>query len=141
MAGAIHRNLVNKTANIMVPLFKSMIRPIIEYGNPVWSPFLKQDINAIENIQKNFTKRIHGMRKKSYQERLMLLKLPSLEFRRLRGDMIEVFKIVHEIYDPITTNKLFTKISENSLTRKTNNLNLLKKRTNHNPFQKFFSQS
>ena len=100
---------------------------------------LKQDINAIENIQKNFTKSIHGMKKKSYHERLMLLRLPSLEFRRLRGDMIEVYKIVHEIYDPVTTNKLFTKIPEHSSTRKANTLNLLKKRTNNTPFQKFFT--
>ena len=71
----------------MVPLFKSMVRPIIEYANSVWAPYLKQDIQAIENIQKNFTKRIYGMNKMSYHERLEHLKLPSLEYRRLRGDM------------------------------------------------------
>ena len=64
MAGVIHRNIINKTSSIMVPLFKSMIRPIIEYGSSLWSPYLKQDINAIENIQKNFTKSIPGMKKK-----------------------------------------------------------------------------
>ena len=62
-AGAIHRNIIYKTPDIMVPLFKSMVRPIIEYGNVVWAPYLKQDIQAIENIQKNFTKRIKGLNK------------------------------------------------------------------------------
>ena len=138
-AGVIHRNITNKTSDIMVPLFKSMVRPIVEYANPVWSPYLKQDIKTIENIQKHFTKKIYGMRKKGYHERLKLLKLPSLEYRRLRGDMIEVYKILHGIYDSKSTDKLLTLLPEVSITRKTNNLSLLKKRTNHNPFQNFFT--
>ena len=116
-----------------------MVRPIIEYGNVVWAPYLKQDIQAIENIQKNFTKRIFGLNKMSYHERLTLLQLPSLEYRRLRGDMIEVFKIIHGIYDSKTTNKLLTRVPEDSTTRKTNNLNLQKVRTNNKPFQNFFT--
>ena len=123
----------------MVPLFKSMVRPIIEYANSVWAPYLKQDIQAIENIQKNFTKMIFGMKDKSYHERLEILKLPSLEFRRLRGDMIEVFKIVHGVYDTKTTEKLLTRMPEDSTTRKSNNLTLLKVRTNKAPFQNFFT--
>ena len=53
--------------------------------------------------------------------------------------MIEVYKILHGIYDPKTTDKLLTRMPEDSITRKTNNLNLLKKRSNHNPFQNFFT--
>ena len=64
----------------MVPFFKSMVRPIIVYGNIVWAPYLKQDIQAIENIQKNFTKRIYGLNKMSYHERLKHLKCTSTKF-------------------------------------------------------------
>ena len=53
--------------------------------------------------------------------------------------MIEVYKILHGVYDSKTTNKLFTLVPEFSITWKSNNLNLLKKRTNHNPFQNFFT--
>ena len=53
--------------------------------------------------------------------------------------MIEVFKIIHDIYDPKTTNKLLTRMPEDSTTRKTNNLNLQKIRTNNKPFQNFFT--
>ena len=44
-------------------------------------------------------KKLPGMRYLSYIERLKLLKLPTLAYRRLRGDMIEVYKIMHELYD------------------------------------------
>ena len=82
---------------------------------------------------------IFGMKDKGYHERLEILKLPSLEFRRLRGDMIEVFKIVHGIYDTKTTEKLLIRTPEVSITRKTNNLTLVKIRTNKAPFQNFFT--
>ena len=42
--GLIYRNIINKNANIMVPLFKSMARPVVEYANVVWAPLLKKDI-------------------------------------------------------------------------------------------------
>ena len=94
MAGCIHRNIINKTPDIMVPLFIAMVRPTVEYGNTVWVPYYKKYKKRIEDIQRHYTKRIHGIAKKSYSERMQILKLPSLEFRRLRGDLIEVFKII-----------------------------------------------
>ena len=138
-SGIIHRHIINKTANIMVPLFKSMVRPIVEYANVVWAPHQKKDIVIIESIQRNFTKKIKGMKDKSYEERLAKLKLPSLSYRRLRGDLIEVFKIVHAVYDPITTHSLLTRVPESSKTRKTNSFNLSKSRTNKNPYKYFFT--
>ena len=42
----------------------------------------------------------------SYTDRLLRLKLPTLKYRRLRGDMIEVFKLTHDIYDPDASLKL-----------------------------------
>ena len=114
----------------MLTLYKSMVRPIIEYANCVWAPFKRKDIDLIEKVQRHFTKSIIGMKNLSYTERLSKLKLPSLEYRRLRGDIIQVYKIVNGDYDPVTTVSLFSITNNNTNninTRKNNPLKYIKK--------------
>jgi len=72
-------------------------------GNAVWSNGLKKYKTMVENVQRKFTKHIKGLRDTPYENRLQLIKLPSLEYRQLRGDMIQVFKIANNFYVPITT--------------------------------------
>ena len=108
LSGMIMRTFVHKTSNVLIPLFKALIRPVVEYGNPVWCPYLRKDIDEIEKTQRNYTKNIIGNKELDYGERLRSLKLPSLEYRRVRGDMIEVYKILNNLYDPLTTNSLLT---------------------------------
>ena len=108
LSGMIMRTFINRSPNILIPIFKSLIRPVIEYGNVVWHPYLRKDINEVEKIQRHYTSNILGMKNLDYETRLKTLKLPSLEYRRIRGDMIEVYKILYKKYDPITTHKLFT---------------------------------
>ena len=57
-----------------------------------------------------------GMKDMSYEERLKELKLPTLKFRRLRGDLIETFKILQNIYDKRVTGGMF-ELCENTITR------------------------
>lgn len=56
-------------------------------------------IKKIENVQRRTTKQILSLQNMSYKERLEKFKMPTLKYRRLRGDMIETFKIANEIYD------------------------------------------
>jgi hypothetical protein len=53
----------------------------------------------LEAVQRRATKQIPGMKDLSYPERLRKLKLPTLSYRRVRGDMIELYKITHQITD------------------------------------------
>jgi len=69
-----------------------MVRPHLEYANSVWCPHKKGDIAGIEKVQKRATKLVIFLKHLSYIECLCQLKLPTLKYRRLRGDMIEVFK-------------------------------------------------
>ena len=120
----------------MIPLYKSLIRPIIEYANPVWCPYTRMYIDLIEDIQHYFTRCIIGMKNVDYESRLRKLKLPSLEYRRVRGDLIEVYKICHHIYDPVTTSPLLTFAHSNT---RAHNYKLNKPRVNTKQFQHFFS--
>ena len=137
IAGMLVRNITFKSKDVMVPLFKSLVRPVLEYANPVWHPYLKKYIKLIEGVQRRFTKKINGAANLTYENRLRWLKLPSLEYRRVRGDLIEVFKILHGFYDINSTNSLFV-ISDSKLTRG-HNFKLIKRRVNTNQYQHFFT--
>ena len=78
-------------------LFTSYVRPIIEYGSTIWNPYRKQDIRQIENVQRRATKLVPAIRNKSYEDRLEILGLTTLEERRKRGDPIQYFKINKKI--------------------------------------------
>ena len=79
-------------------VYKGVIRPVIEYASSVYSTMLMKDINKIESIQRRATKMVIGLSDKSYEERLNYLNLPTLRYRRLRGDMINVYKYLHKLY-------------------------------------------
>ena len=76
-----------------------MVRPLLEYCNPVWSPYKIKHIDMLENLQRA-TRLLPGMDNLNYAERLAKLNLPSLTYRRHRGDLIEVYKIITHKYDP-----------------------------------------
>ena len=72
---------------------------VFQHLESVWSPFRKKDIVTIENAQRRATKILLGLKELSYKERLKKLDLPTLVYRRIRGDMIEVYKILNGRYD------------------------------------------
>ena len=68
------------------------MRPHLEYGQCVWSPHLEKHLNLLENVQIRATKLVDNLGKLEYEERLKRLDLPTLRYRRFRGDMIELYK-------------------------------------------------
>ena len=90
-------------------LYKTYIRPHLEYmlsKHGVLTPHLKKDIALLEKVQRRATKLIPCIRHLSYADRLKETKLYSLEQRRLRGDLIETFKILNDL-EGINKGKLF----------------------------------
>ena len=88
-------------------LFKAIERPHLEYATSVWSPQYKKDMIAIENVQRRATRMQPCLKGKTYPERLKILGLPTLEYRRERADMVQVYKIMNDI-DKVDEDKLFT---------------------------------
>ena len=96
--GTIRRSFKYLDHSTFKLLFCAQVRTIIEYASPFWCPYLKKDINLIENVQRKATKYLQGMQDLNYEQRLKKLGLTTLSYRRLRGAMIEVYKIFH-VYD------------------------------------------
>ena len=86
-------------------LYKALVRPRMEYAVQAWSPQLRKDIIRLEKVQRRATRMIPGLASMTYEDRLKKLNLTTLEDRRHRGDMIEVFKILNGI-DKIQENFL-----------------------------------
>ena len=94
LLGYIKRQFRYRNKEIVLTLYNSLVRPHLEYAVQFWSPTLKKDIEKLERVQKRATKLIPSIRHMGYQRRLKELNLFTLETRRLRGQLIEVFKIL-----------------------------------------------
>ena len=112
--GLIRRSFQYLDKETLCLLFKSIVRPLLEYGNTIWHPILKRDIDKIESVQRRATKLVPCLKNLPYAERLKKLDLPSLSYRRNRGDMIETYKYVTKLYD--TTNPWLV-LDQDSVTR------------------------
>ena len=122
----IRRNITYKENSLIVPMYKAIVRPHLEYCIQTWCPYLRKDIDMLEKIQKRATKLIPGLKDLRYEERLKECGLTTLETRRLRGDRIEVFKILNG-YENIDSD-IFFEIEESKKTRG-HNFTLVKKQS------------
>ena len=75
-------------------MYKSLVRPHLDYCIQVWRPHLQKGIDVLEKVQRRATKMIIECKGMEYAERLKLTKLTTLEIRRIRADLIEVYKII-----------------------------------------------
>jgi len=65
----------------------------------VWHSYLKKDMQLLEGVQNRATRMVPGLSKLNYEQRVKLMDLRSLSYRRLRGDVVEVvYKFMNGIY-------------------------------------------
>ena len=133
--GLVSRSFEHKSKDIILPLYKSLVRPHLEYASQFWNPHYRKDIDVLERVQKRATKQIPSVRNLPYSERLRALKIHSLETRRLRGQLIEVYKIING-FDLLGDNILT--VDRNSITRN-NGLKLKGKRFHTDVAKNFFA--
>ena len=82
--------------DFLVNIYKSYIRPKLEYASTVWSPTDKASNILLENVQRRFTKRIKCLSTLNYEQRLSSLGLSSLSARRQYNDVMLLYKCLHE---------------------------------------------
>ena len=95
--GALKHTIKYMDKDSFTCLYKSLIRPHLEYASVAWSTKTKYHQDMIERVQRRATKLVPHIKHLQYTERLECLQLPSLHYRRKRADVIQMFKFVHDI--------------------------------------------
>ena len=113
--GLIKRTFAELQPETFKLLFTSLMRPLLEYCAPVWSPIYKKDRKIIENVLRRASSFVPKLKHLTYSERLQKLKIQSMQYRRRRADMIETYKLLHNYYD-IPVEQLLP-LSNNTRTR------------------------
>ena len=117
--GIVRRTFSYLNRYCFIKLYKAMVRPHLEYGNTIWYLYLKRQSKSIERVQRRATRLVFKPNTLNYSERMIFLRLPSLKFRRIRGDLIQVYKIMNGM-DNLDWHDFFEKAAVN-ITRRSNN--------------------
>jgi hypothetical protein len=112
----IHKCFISRDVHTLLRACKTYVRPILEYASCTWSPHHLGCIKQIESVQRKFTKRLSGLTNTSYKGRLALLHIDSLEIRRLRFDLVMVYKILFNMVN-VSASQFFTRASSSYCTR------------------------
>ena len=140
--GRIKRTFSCLDKEVLLPLYKSVVRPRLEFAVQAWSPYTRRDINILEAVQRRATKLVPSLAHLSYEDRLSNLGLSTLEARRRRGDMIEAFKILKG-FDKVGGQDSFLKLASSNNTSRpdTRGHSLKLEKTRHRTTKraKFFS--
>ena len=109
--GQMSRALHFRDKVTWVRLYVQYCRSHLEYCVQSWSPWLRTDIDLLESVQERAIRMVLGLKATNYLERLKEVGLTTLEARRDRGDMIQVWKILHQ-HDDVDPQTWFRMASE-----------------------------
>ena len=135
--GMVRRNFRKLNVNGFLLVYKSYIRPHLEYCVQAWSPYHQKDIQCLESVQRAATKLVPSLRKLSYEDRLNRLGLTTLYQRRIRGDLIETYKILTGKVNVASDN--FFRLHTNSHNTRGHSLKLSVQRSRLDVRKNFFS--
>jgi ribonucleases P/MRP protein subunit RPP40 len=136
--GMVRRNFRRLTRRDFRLIYKTYVRPHLEYCIQAWSPHLRKDIELLERVQRSATELVPDLRGFTYEVRLQKLGLTTLEVRRERGDMIETYKILSGKEN--VKKQQFFKLAENEHGLRGHDLKLEKVRSRLDVRKFWFSQ-
>jgi len=92
--GMVRRQFKDMDKECFTLMYRTFIRPYLEYAIQVWSPYKRRDIDCLEKVQRRATKLVKGLKNCRHELRLTKLGLTTLEEKRRTGDLIEAYKII-----------------------------------------------
>ena len=100
MLGLMKRTFVSRDLYLWSKIYKTYIRPHLEFAISAWNPSLHKDIKVLEQVQRRSTKIPYSTRQLNYEERCKKFGITNLTERRTRGDLIQQYKF-HQSIDEI----------------------------------------
>ena len=138
--GQISRSFHYRDRHVFLRLYMQYVRPHLEYSCSAWSPWTSQDIEILESVQKKAVGMISGLRSTDYKEKLQELGMWTLKKRRVKFDLVQMYKIAQNIGEIQTSIKLYQDRETRQSTRlQTDPLNIIKPRSNLEVRKNFFT--
>ena len=91
------RTFVSRNMRLWTKIYKTYIRPHLEFAISAWNPSRQNDINILEQVQRRSTKVPYCTRRLNYEDRCKKFKITNLTDRRIRGDLIQQYKIINNL--------------------------------------------
>ena len=112
--GQMARAVTYRDKNTWLRLYKIYVRPHLEYAVQAWAPWADADKQLLEDVQKQALRMTSGLVSRDYEEQLREVGLTTLEARRERGDMIQVWKYLHreQAVDPAVLFRLRSEVTD-----------------------------
>ena len=79
----------------MISLYKVYVKSLLDYASIIYSTYYMYLIDFLENAQRNFTERLHALCNLNFIDRLRICNTESLELKRIRSDILLVYKLLH----------------------------------------------
>ena len=111
--GQIQRTFHFRSKQNLVPLFKSFVRPKLEFAVAAWSPWTEADSDVLESVQKRLIRMLSNVQGDSYEQKLRNAGLTTLKERRRRGDAIETLKTING-FNQVEKERWFEFVEENA---------------------------
>ena len=99
MFSSIKRQNRDRDRTTYINLYKTYVRPHLEFSSPVWNPWLTLDVERLENVQKKALKQVNGLKETDYLTRVKEFGLTTLEESRTLTDLVQTYKIINGIDD------------------------------------------